>query len=106
MAHCGPPAVPTAARAAAPGAASSVAAVEPGISTRQLLRWSESLAAIAKTGLGFTQSLYERERFEEILRVAADIGVAAAAGVDGAGDDAAGSSRSGWTMSARASPAT
>ncbi len=40
---------------------------------RQLLRWSESLAAIARTGLGFTESLYERERFEEILHVAADI---------------------------------
>ena len=41
--------------------------------TRTLLRWSEGLAAIARTGLGFTESLYERERFEEILRVAADI---------------------------------
>ena len=38
-----------------------------------LLRWSESLSAIARTGLGFTESLYERERFEEVLRVAADI---------------------------------
>jgi ADP-ribose pyrophosphatase YjhB (NUDIX family) len=37
------------------------------------LRWSESLSAIARTGLGFTESLYERERFEEILHVAADI---------------------------------
>ena len=44
---------------------------------RTLLRWSESLSAIARTGLGFTESLYERERFEEILRVAADIGAAA-----------------------------
>jgi ADP-ribose pyrophosphatase YjhB (NUDIX family) len=35
------------------------------------------LAAIAMTGLGFTESLYERERFEEILKVAADIKVAA-----------------------------
>ncbi len=43
------------------------------ISERQLLRWSESLAAIARTGLGFTESLYEQERFEEILKVAADI---------------------------------
>jgi len=47
--------------------------VDPSVSTRTLLRWSESLAAIARTGLGFTESLYERERFEEILRVAADI---------------------------------
>jgi ADP-ribose pyrophosphatase YjhB (NUDIX family) len=38
-----------------------------------MLRWSESLAAIARTGLGFTESLYEQERFEEILKVAADI---------------------------------
>jgi ADP-ribose pyrophosphatase YjhB (NUDIX family) len=45
--------------------------------TRDLVRWSETLAAIARTGLGFTQSLYERERFEEILHVAADIKAAA-----------------------------
>ncbi|MFZ4720671.1 MAG: NUDIX hydrolase N-terminal domain-containing protein [Ilumatobacteraceae bacterium] len=46
--------------------------------TRDLVRWSETLAAIARTGLGFTQSLYERERFEEVLHVAADIKAAAA----------------------------
>src|SRR5207253_3411182 len=34
------------------------------------------------TGLGFTDSLYERERFEEVLRVAADIRVAAGARSD------------------------
>ena len=45
----------------------------PNDFTRDLVRWSESLAAIARTGLGFTESLYERERFEEILHVAADI---------------------------------
>ncbi len=45
--------------------------------TRDLVRWSESLAAIARTGLGFTQSLYERERFEEVLHVAGDIKAAA-----------------------------
>src|SRR6187551_329617 len=44
---------------------------------RDLLRWAESLAGIARTGLGFTQSLYERERFEEVLHVAADIAAAA-----------------------------
>jgi ADP-ribose pyrophosphatase YjhB (NUDIX family) len=43
-----------------------------------LLRWSESLAAIARTGLGFTQSLYERERFEEVLAVAGEIRAATA----------------------------
>ena len=42
-----------------------------------LLRWSEALAGIARTGLGFTENLYERERFEEVLAVAADIRVAA-----------------------------
>ncbi|MBA2281981.1 MAG: NUDIX hydrolase N-terminal domain-containing protein [Actinomycetota bacterium] len=53
----------------------------PGIEERltqtDLLRWSEALAGIARTGLGFTQSLYEKERFEEVLAVAADIRVAA-----------------------------
>jgi len=38
-----------------------------------LIRWSEALAAIARTGLGFTSNLYERERFEEVLHIAADI---------------------------------
>jgi ADP-ribose pyrophosphatase YjhB (NUDIX family) len=42
-----------------------------------LLRWSEALAGIARTGLGFSDNLYERERFEEVLAVAADIRVAA-----------------------------
>ncbi len=42
-----------------------------------LVRWSETLAAIARTGLGFTKSLYEQERFEEVLNVAADIRMAA-----------------------------
>ena len=40
---------------------------------KTLLRWSEALSGIARTGLGFTESLYEQERFEEILKVAADI---------------------------------
>src|SRR3954454_22618506 len=47
------------------------------VSAQDLLRWSESLSAIARTGLGFTKSLYEQERFEEVLKVAADIRVAA-----------------------------
>jgi ADP-ribose pyrophosphatase YjhB (NUDIX family) len=50
---------------------------DPAVTGQDLLRWSESLAAIARTGLGFTESLYERERFEEVLKVAADIRVAA-----------------------------
>src|SRR2546425_968560 len=41
----------------------------------ELLRWSEALAGVARTGLGFTQSLYERERFEEVLKIAADMRV-------------------------------
>jgi ADP-ribose pyrophosphatase YjhB (NUDIX family) len=48
-------------------------AVGTDVPDRVLLRWSESLSAIARTGLGFTANLYERERFEEVLRVAADI---------------------------------
>ena len=44
-----------------------------------LLRWSEALAGIARTGLAFTDNLYERERFQEVLHVAADIRAAAAA---------------------------
>jgi len=49
----------------------------PNDFTRDLVRWSESLAAIARTGLGFSDNLYERERFEEVLHVAADIKAAA-----------------------------
>jgi ADP-ribose pyrophosphatase YjhB (NUDIX family) len=48
------------------------------LTERDLLRWSESLAAIARTGLGFTQNLYERERFEEVLAVAGEIRAATA----------------------------
>jgi ADP-ribose pyrophosphatase YjhB (NUDIX family) len=51
--------------------------VDRNVPLKTLLRWSESLSAIARTGLGFTESLYEQERFEEILKVAADIRVEA-----------------------------
>ncbi|MFW2335092.1 NUDIX hydrolase N-terminal domain-containing protein [Ilumatobacter sp.] len=44
---------------------------------RDLARWSASLAGIARTGLAFTENLYERERYEEVLHVAADIRAAA-----------------------------
>ena len=47
------------------------------VSASDLLRWGETLAGVARTGLGFTESLYERERFEEVLKVAADIRAAA-----------------------------
>jgi len=52
-------------------------------SRQELLRWAESLSAIARTGLGFTEVLYEQERFEEVLRVAADIRVRAESGGSG-----------------------
>jgi ADP-ribose pyrophosphatase YjhB (NUDIX family) len=44
---------------------------------QDLVRWSETLAGIARTGLAFTDNQYERERYEEVLEVAADIRVAA-----------------------------
>ncbi len=55
---------------------------EHGPTRQDLLRWAESLAGIAKTGLGFTDSLYERERYEEVLAVASDIRVAAGTDYD------------------------
>src|ERR1700733_16220118 len=64
----------------------SVAHVEPVPSPKKPPRWGETLAAIARTGLSFTESLYEQGRFEEILRVAADIRVAADQGIEGAED--------------------
>ena len=48
------------------------------VNEANLLRWSEALAGIARTGLGFSDSLYERERFEEVLAVAAEIRATAA----------------------------
>src|SRR3954471_19124937 len=73
------------ARSATPSCLGSLREVEEDEAPRRptaqdLARWSEALAGIAKTGLGFTESLYERERFEEVLAVAADI--AHAAGCD------------------------
>jgi len=44
------------------------------VTAAELSRWSETLAALARTGLAFTDNLYEQERFEEVLHVAADIG--------------------------------
>jgi ADP-ribose pyrophosphatase YjhB (NUDIX family) len=56
---------------------------DPAAPTRQdLRRWAETLAGIAKTGLGFSDNLYERERFEEVLAVAGDIRVAAGTDFD------------------------
>ena len=45
--------------------------VAPG--QADLLRWAEALSGSARTGMGFTESLYERERYEEVLHVAAEI---------------------------------
>ncbi|MGQ0521584.1 MAG: NUDIX hydrolase N-terminal domain-containing protein [Actinomycetota bacterium] len=47
------------------------------VSSAHLVRWSEALSAVARTALGFTDNLYERERFEEVLKVAADMRAAA-----------------------------
>jgi ADP-ribose pyrophosphatase YjhB (NUDIX family) len=47
--------------------------VDRRVTSQDLVRWSEALAGIARTGLGFTENQYERERFEEVLAVAADI---------------------------------
>jgi len=40
-----------------------------------LARWQMMLKAIAQTGLAFTQSPYERERYEELLKLAAEMAV-------------------------------
>jgi ADP-ribose pyrophosphatase YjhB (NUDIX family) len=52
------------------------------VTAADLIRWSEALAGVARTGLGFTQNLYERERFEEVLQIAADIRAASAHELD------------------------
>lgn len=62
---------------------------DEAVSTRDLVRWGETLSAIARTGLGFTESLYEQERFEEVLKVAGDIRAAAAVALDREGQPAA-----------------
>ena len=50
----------------------------PAVDEHDLLRWGEALAGIARTGLGFTSNLYEKERYEEVLKLAAEIRAAAA----------------------------
>jgi ADP-ribose pyrophosphatase YjhB (NUDIX family) len=57
-----------------------------GVNEKTLRRWAEALAGVARTGLGFTESQYERERFEEVLKIAGDIKAAADHGLDGAVD--------------------
>jgi ADP-ribose pyrophosphatase YjhB (NUDIX family) len=56
---------------------SLTAVEEVPVTAQDLIRWSEALSGIARTGLGFTKSLYEQERFEEVLKVAADMRVSA-----------------------------
>jgi len=51
--------------------------VSEPVSEKTLRRWAESLAGLARTGMGFTESQYERERYEEILNIAGDIKAAA-----------------------------
>ena len=54
-------------------------------SANELAQWILSLAAIAQTGLAFSDSLYERERYDEILKVVGrmqQVGLSQNAGVD------------------------
>ncbi len=51
-------------------------------SEKELRRWAEALAGVARTGMGFTDSQFERERYEEILLIAGDIKAAADLGRD------------------------
>ena len=52
------------------------------VSEKMLRRWAESLAGVARTGIGFTESQFERERYEEVLHIAGDIKAAADFGRD------------------------
>jgi ADP-ribose pyrophosphatase YjhB (NUDIX family) len=60
--------------------------VSNSVPEKTLRRWAESLAGVAQTGLGFTENQYERERFEEVLKIAGDIKVAADEGLEGVVD--------------------
>ncbi len=46
----------------------------------RLIQWQGRLRAIAQTGLAFTQSPYERERYEELLKLAAEMAMTLAVG--------------------------
>ena len=43
------------------------------VSSQDLLRWAEALAGIAQTGLAFSEVQFERDRYREVINVAADI---------------------------------
>lgn len=49
------------------------------VSSQDLLRWAESLAGIAQTGLAFSEVQFERDRYQEVINVAADIKARASA---------------------------
>jgi len=53
------------------------------VSEKDLRRWAEALAGVARTGMGFTDSQFERERYEEILHIAGDIKAVADEGREG-----------------------
>ncbi|KAA0235245.1 MAG: NUDIX domain-containing protein [Actinobacteria bacterium] len=52
------------------------------VSQKDLVRWAEALSGIARTGLGFSENVYERERFEEVLTVAGEIRAVAGGDLD------------------------
>ncbi len=56
-----------------------------GANHDELIRWAESLAGVARTGLGFTENPFEAERYEEILAIAAEIRATARPSVAGPG---------------------
>lgn len=47
------------------------------VTVGDLVRWSEAVAGLARTGLSFTDSAYDRERYEELMRIAGDMRAAA-----------------------------
>lgn len=57
-------------------------AEHPPVTDQDLRRWSEALAAIARTGMAFTENPYEVERYDEVLKIAAEIGVTAGRGYE------------------------
>ena len=65
-------------------------------SEADLIRWSETLAGIARTGLGFTENRFEAERYEEILEVAADIRAASSTVAKSGADLGVSSTRDEW----------
>jgi ADP-ribose pyrophosphatase YjhB (NUDIX family) len=52
---------------------------DESVSSQDLLRWAEALAGIAQTGLAFSEVQFERDRYQEVINVAADIKARASA---------------------------